>query len=105
MRGNLGGAGALGGLLGKLRQGGLGEQANSWVATGANQPVAPQQLEQALGDDAINQLQQQTGMPREQLVNELAQHLPEAISEATPNGTVPDDEELHRIATQPPTSH
>jgi uncharacterized protein YidB (DUF937 family) len=104
--GGLGGAGALGGLLGQLKQRGLGEQASSWVSTGANQPVAPQQLEQALGDDAINELQQQTGMPREQLMAELAEHLPEAINEATPQGAVPaDDDELHSIATQPPTSH
>ncbi len=103
--GSLGGAGALGGLLGQLKQRGLADQVTSWVSTGSNQPVAPEQLEQALGEPAIAELQQQTGLPREQLVNELAQHLPEAISEATPRGEVPDDHELHQIATQPPTSH
>jgi uncharacterized protein YidB (DUF937 family) len=101
----LGGAGALDGLIGQLKQRGMADQVNSWVSTGANQPVAPQELEQALGEPAINDLQQQTGLPREQLIHELAEHLPEAVSEATPNGRVPDDQELHQIATQPPTSH
>jgi uncharacterized protein YidB (DUF937 family) len=104
--GNLGGAGALGGLIGQLQQRGLGDKVNSWVSTGQNQQVAPQELEQALGDDAINELQQQTGMPREQLVSELARELPEAVNEATPQGRVPaDDDELHQVATQPPVTH
>jgi uncharacterized protein YidB (DUF937 family) len=104
--GNLGGAGALGGLIGQLQQKGLGDKVNSWVSTGANQPVAPQELEQALGDEALEELQQQTGMPRQQLVSELARELPEAVNEATPQGRVPaDDEELQQIATQPPVAH
>ena len=104
--GNLGGAGALGGLIGQLQQRGLGDKVNSWVSTGQNQEVAPHELEQALGDEAINELQQQTGMPRQQLVSELARELPDAVSEATPQGRVPaDDDELHEAATQPPVTH
>ena len=40
--------GGLGGLLNKLQQGGLGDQTNSWVGSGQNQPVSPSQLGQAL---------------------------------------------------------
>jgi uncharacterized protein YidB (DUF937 family) len=106
MLGSLGGAGALGGLLGRLQQKGLGDKVNSWVSTGQNQPVAPHELEQALGDDALQELEQQTGMPRQQLVSELARELPEAVNEATPQGRVPaDDDELQQIATQPPVAH
>ena len=104
--GNLGGAGALGGLIGQLQQKGLGDKVNSWVGAGQNQPVAPHELEQALGDDALQELEQQTGMPRQQLVSELARELPEAVNEATPQGRVPaDDDELQQIATQPPVAH
>ena len=68
--------------------------------------MAPQELEHALGEDTIQELQQQTGMPREQLVSELARELPEAVNEATPQGRVPaDDDELHQVATQPPVAH
>ena len=105
MLSGLGGAGALGGLLGQLKQRGLGDHVDSWVSTGVNRPVEPHELEQALGEPAITELQQQTGLPREQLVNELAQQLPEAINEATPQGQAPDDDELHRIASQPTTAH
>ena len=43
--------GGLGGLLQKLQQGGLGDAVNSWVSTGANQPVTPDALGGALGHD------------------------------------------------------
>lgn len=96
--GGLGGAGALGGLIGALQQKGLGQEANSWVGTGANQPVAPRQLAEALGEDTVQDLQQQTGLPREQLLADLADELPEAVNQATPEGRLPDDQELDRIA-------
>ena len=96
--GSLGGAGALGGLIGHLQQSGLGQQANSWITRGDYQPVEPQQLATALGPDAIQALERQTGMPRDALLNELAHVLPQAVDEATPQGRLPNDEELHQIA-------
>lgn len=41
-------SGGIGGLISTLQQGGLGGAVNSWVGTGANQPVNGQQLGQAL---------------------------------------------------------
>jgi uncharacterized protein YidB (DUF937 family) len=95
---NLGGAGALGALVSHLQQNGLGQQAGSWVGTGANQPVAPQQLASALGEDAIQTLQNQNGMGREALLGELSHVLPQAVDEATPEGRLPNDQDLHQIA-------
>ncbi|MFL5294746.1 MAG: YidB family protein [Phenylobacterium sp.] len=101
--GGLGGAGALGSLINQLQQRGFGQQANSWVQHGENQPISPAQLPQALGEDTIQQLQQQTGMPRDALLTDLAHVLPQAVDEATPHGRLPSDEELHQIARpQPP---
>lgn len=96
--GGLGGAGALGGLIAAMQQKGLGQQANSWVGTGANQPVAPNQLADALGDDTVQELQEQTGLPRDQLLAQLAQELPDAVDQATPDGRIPEDHELNRSA-------
>ncbi len=97
--GGLGGAGALGGLIGALQQKGLHNEATSWVGTGANHPVAPHQLADALGDDTIKELQEQTGLPREQLLSDLAQELPQAVDAATPDGRLPhDDDELSQVA-------
>lgn len=98
--GGLGGAGALGALVNQLQQRGLGSQVNSWIGQGRNEPVAPDQVAHALGDDNIQALQQQTGMPRDALLSELSQHLPEAVHDLTPEGRLPDDGELHQIAAQ-----
>jgi uncharacterized protein YidB (DUF937 family) len=95
---SLGGAGALGALVSQFQQKGLGAQVNSWIGQGANQPVAPDQVAHALGEENIQALQQQTGTPRDTLLAELAQHLPDALNEVTPHGRLPDDAELHQIA-------
>jgi len=100
----LGGSGALGALLGRLQQGGLGAQASSWVSTGDNQPVPPQQLGSALGEDTLQALEQQTGMPREGLLQALSHLLPQAVDAATPEGRLPDEHELHEIARRPQPS-
>ncbi len=96
--GSLGGAGALGSVINQMQQKGYGQQAHSWVGTGHNEPIEPQALAQALGDDTIEDLQQQTGLPREQLLSELAKELPDAVHQITPDGRLPDtDEDLHRV--------
>jgi uncharacterized protein YidB (DUF937 family) len=52
-QGGMGMGGGLGGLLAILQQGGLGDAAQSWVGNGANQPVSPQQLHSAFGDEQV----------------------------------------------------
>jgi uncharacterized protein YidB (DUF937 family) len=97
MLGSLGGAGALGGLIKQMQQRGYGQQVNSWVGDGENQPIAPHELEEALGPDTVKELEEQTGMPRQTLLSELSQELPQAVHEATPQGREPDDDELHKL--------
>lgn len=100
--GGLGGAGALGALVSRFQQSGHSQQVGSWVSQGSNQPIAPQEVGQVLGDDTLNELQQKTGLSRQDLLNQLAHELPQAISAATPEGRVPQsDEELHAAARQP----
>ena len=93
-----GGAGAAGGSLGGLaglaeqfQRGGLGDVMNSWIGTGENQPIAPDQLGQVLGDDLLGQLTQQTGMGTGDLLGQLSQLLPQVVDQATPEGRLPDD--------------
>jgi hypothetical protein len=88
--GALGGLGGLGGLLQQLQQGGLGEAAQSWVSTGQNLPVSPDQLHAALGADRIDALAQQAGMPAADLSSQLAQYLPQVVDQLTPGGQLPE---------------
>src|SRR5215813_10771360 len=41
--------GGLPGVLNNFRQSGLGAHADSWVSTGSNMPISPDQLQQAVG--------------------------------------------------------
>jgi uncharacterized protein YidB (DUF937 family) len=86
--------GGLGGLLDQFRQNGYGDHADSWVGTGQNRRLAPDELSHALGPDTIDELEQQTGMPRQQLLSELSEHLPDAVDHFTPDGRLPTHEEV-----------
>ncbi len=80
--------GGIGGLLQKLQQGGLGDVASSWVSTGANQPVAPAQLEQALGTSAVTDAAASAGVDPSQAMGGLAAMLPQLVDKLTPDGSV-----------------
>ncbi len=82
-------SGGLPGLLQKLQQGGLAEQAASWVSTGQNLPVSADQIGGALGGDLLGSLAKQVGMGQGDLAGSLAQMLPQLIDKMTPNGQVP----------------
>jgi uncharacterized protein YidB (DUF937 family) len=86
--------GGLGDLIGRLTNGGVGPQVNSWVGHGANEPVQPGQLGGALGPNILNELSQRTGMSQQELLNQLAVVLPQLINNLTPKGRVPTAAEL-----------
>jgi uncharacterized protein YidB (DUF937 family) len=88
--------GGLEGVLGRFRQGGLGQQADSWVGTGQNMNISPDQLQQIFGSSTISDLASQLGMPEDQARSTMAQLLPEVINHLTPQGQVPEngDEEI-----------
>src|SRR5918997_1726351 len=92
--GGMGGSmgGGLGSLLGAFQQSGHGDVAQSWVNHGENRPIAPNQLMDALGPDTVDQLQQQTGMPRDELLSELSHTLPHVVDKLTPDGRLPTDD-------------
>ncbi|MDP3348969.1 MAG: YidB family protein [Hydrogenophaga sp.] len=87
-------AGGLQGLLAKLQSAGLGDAAQSWVGTGANQPVNPAQLGQALGPDLMGMIAAQLGGNQDQASIALADLLPGLIDQLTPQGQVPADNGL-----------
>lgn len=84
-----GGLAGLASLLGRFQNAGLGQQAQSWVSNGPNQQVSPDQLQSVFGDGEIQQMSQQTGLPRQDLLGQLSQHLPELVNRLTPNGQLP----------------
>ncbi|MHA6203008.1 YidB family protein [Dyella soli] len=86
-------AGGVQGLVAMLQQHGLGEAAQSWVGTGANQAVSGDQLGQALQNGGLGSLVQEAagkmGVDQNQLLGQLSQVLPHAVDHLTPDGQVP----------------
>jgi uncharacterized protein YidB (DUF937 family) len=107
-------AGRLGGLFGGASAGGALSsglsnlirdlqgagvpQAQSWVGSGANQPVSPDQLGEALGGHTVDELTRQTGMSRGDLLSALSQHLPDVVDRLTPHGRLPSEGEAQQLA-------
>ncbi len=88
------GASGLEALVEKLRNGGLREQVESWISTGTNRPVAPQELEQALGEGETDRLASSAGVERPGLLALLSQMLPRLIDGLTPQGRLPKQGEM-----------
>ena len=76
------------GIVNKLQQGGLNDQVKSWLGNGSNLPVTPEQLKAALGNEHVRQIAKQFGVPVDQALKLLAEHLPAAVDQASPNGTL-----------------
>ena len=91
--------GNLQGIVNKLQESGLGNQVQSWLGNGTNLPVSPDQLRNALGNDQVRQIAQQLGLPVDGALKALAEHLPAAVDQASPNGEVEEPESTEQ-ATQ-----
>jgi uncharacterized protein YidB (DUF937 family) len=90
-------AGGLGGLLKQFQQAGFGDAINSWINTGPNKSVAPDQISEALGPEIIDQLSQRTGLPRDEVASILSQVLPLIVDQLTPEGRLPTQHEVARL--------
>lgn len=80
--------GGLSGLISRFQSSGLGDQAASWVSTGTNLPINAEQLQAALGSEAVSRIASQLGVDASQASGSLADLLPTVIDKLTPNGQV-----------------
>jgi uncharacterized protein YidB (DUF937 family) len=81
--------GGLQGVVSEFEKNGLGPTVNSWVGTGPNQPITPDQLHKVVGPDLLQQLAEKSGLSVQDLAQKLAQVLPQAVDKLTPNGVIP----------------
>ena len=90
-------SGGLNDLLKQFQQAGQGDVTKSWVGTGPNKTISPDDLAKALGGDQISALSAHSGMSRDDLLAGLSQYLPQAVDHLTPNGRMPTDQEVSRF--------
>ena len=81
--------GGLQGVVSEFEKNGLGGTVRSWVGTGLNQSISPDEVHKALGPDLLQQLAQKSGLSVQDLTQKLSQVLPQAVDKLTPNGAIP----------------
>ena len=86
--------GGLQGLVAQLQQAGLGDQVSSWLGTGANLPVSPDQIRDAIGGDMLANLAGQVGLSTEAASQGIADYLPKLVDRLSPNGALQGDDQL-----------
>jgi len=84
-----GAIGGLGALLGKFTSAGLGGKANSWVGTGDNESLEPDEVEQALGTDEVDRIASEAGVSRDEAKGGLASMIPGLVDTVSPGGSLP----------------
>lgn len=89
--------GGIGGLVKKFQESGLGDVAASWVGTGDNKNIQPDQLANVLGKDQVRALAQQAGIPESEAPSVLSKILPSMVDKLTPEGKEPESSNLATI--------
>jgi uncharacterized protein YidB (DUF937 family) len=82
-------SGGLQGLTSKLASNGLGQQVQSWVGHGQNQPVSGAQLQSAMDPGQVSAMARQCGMSPEETCDHVAKALPDMVDQTTPEGQMP----------------
>jgi uncharacterized protein YidB (DUF937 family) len=90
--------GGINGLVRKFQQSGMGDVAASWIGTGENKDIQPDQLSQVLGKDQIAALSQQAGIPESQGASVLSKVLPTMVDRLTPEGKEPESGNLSTLS-------
>jgi len=88
--GLLGGQGGLQNLISQFDSKGLGDVIGSWVGTGQNKSISPDQLQGVLGNDAVKNIASKLGMDTKSVTSQLSNLLPQVVDKLTPDGKVPE---------------
>jgi uncharacterized protein YidB (DUF937 family) len=82
------GAGGLEGLAQTFSEKGLGDVISSWIGTGENLPISPEQIREVLGSGQVQQIAEKLGVSSDEASNALAEMLPQVIDKLTPGGSL-----------------
>jgi len=90
--------GGLDALIRRFQEQGLGDVVASWVSTGPNQPITPEQLARVLDPEQLRVLARQAGVALSHVPDALAALVPTLVDRLTPEGEVPGPYQLLRMA-------
>lgn len=86
----------LNGLVNQFTANGLEDVISSWIGTGKNVSISPDQIHNALGDDTIKSLSSKLGIDTNSVTSQLSNLLPDVVDKLTPDGKIPDNDLLSK---------
>jgi uncharacterized protein YidB (DUF937 family) len=91
--------GGLQGLVSSFQQNGLSDTVASWIGTGSNLGVSPEQIQQVFGNEKIASLASNFGIDPQQASSQIAEFLPTVIDKISPNGQLPESFDLSSLTS------
>ena len=83
--------GGIEGIIKRLQESGLEEILKWWISTDEkNQPISANQVVEVVGQENMSQAAQKVGVSELDASNVLAEYLPKMVDMLTPNGQLPD---------------
>lgn len=84
------------GLLNTFNENGVGDVMSSWIGKGENLPISPEQIQQVLGSDQVQQIAEKLGISTDEASSGLAEMLPKIVDKLTPEGSLPTQDLVHQ---------
>ena len=83
--------GGIEGIIKRFQESGLEEILKSWISTDEkNHPISANQVVEVVGQENMSQAAQKVGVSEWDASNVLAEYLPKMVDMLTPNGQLPD---------------
>ena len=82
--------GGFDGFISRFKDAGLGDTVTSWITGGDNADISNEQIESALGSDAVSNIADQAGIDKDKATSALSYMLPKVVDNLTPDGEIPD---------------
>jgi uncharacterized protein YidB (DUF937 family) len=79
-------------FLDNFNKAGMGDKVQSWIGTGENQSISPEEIKQAAPN--LPELADKAGVSVDEAAEQLSKTLPEMVNKLSPDGVLPDDEQL-----------
>jgi uncharacterized protein YidB (DUF937 family) len=73
---------------------------SSWISTGENKSISPEQLQSALGQEKLSQFAKQAGVSGSEASAALAGMLPGLVDKLSPDGKLPDTKGIESMIGQ-----
>ncbi len=91
LSGGDGNEGGLGGIVAAMQEKGLGSIVDSWLGDGDNEEIAPEQVREVVGSDAIAEMAASVGTDEDSIVDTLKDALPQLIDKSSSGGSLLDN--------------